>query len=478
MTSDDLSTVLVGSGILPDTLAELRRHWNVVHIFDPQEAIEYLRTASALPAAIVVGMVPAPGAEGLTIRLSDGVVVMSAHVALRHILDMDADLPVIISAHQKYPAAIVRLIKDGAFDYVVEPPGPEAAAEIQRYNQELLAALRQAARWRSTVLENRELRRRLAQVDTDPLVVESRSSTMRRIASLVGKIAPTPAPVLITGESGTGKEVIAQTIHRLSPRHQHPFLAINCGALTDSLLASELFGHVKGAFTGADRDSEGLIRHAGEGTLFLDELSAVSSSFQVMLLRVLEQRVARPVGGQREYPVRCRFIAAANRDLAELARKGQFREDLLFRLQVVRLALPPLRQRREDISALSHFFLAQFNKAYGTSITGFTPEAMRHLEQQPWPGNVRELRNAIERAIILCEQARIRPCDLIEDGPPADRTMPDTLDYRQYMRLCETRLIRDTLQRCQGNISQAAKLLSIKRTTLHSRLQRLHLEAG
>ncbi len=477
MTSDDLSTVLVGSGILPDTLAELRRHWNVVHIFDPQEAIEYLRTASALPAAIVVGMVPAPGAEGSTIRLSDGVVVMSAHVALRHILDMDADLPVIISAHQKYPAAIVRLIKDGAFDYVVEPPVPEAGAEIQRYNQELVAALRQAVRWRSTVLENRELRRRLAQVDTDPLVVESRSSTMRRIASLVGKIAPTPAPVLITGESGTGKEVIAQTIHRLSPRHQHPFLAINCGALTDSLLASELFGHVKGAFTGADRDSEGLIRHAGEGTLFLDELSAVSSSFQVMLLRVLEQRVARPVGGQREYPVRCRFIAASNRDLGELVKKGQFREDLFFRLQVVRLALPPLRERREDIAALSHYFLTQFNRTYGRSVTGFTPEAMRVLEQRDWSGNIRELRNAVERAVILCEAARIHPRDLVENPGAMDEVAPSDVAFDDYIHLCGSRLIRQTLQRCRGNVSEAARILRIKRTTLQSRMKRLRLAA-
>ena len=470
-----VETILISSGFFQDTLAELQRHWNVVDICDPQEALAFLRTASPAPVAVTIGFVQSPKVDG---TVDDAPVegYMPAHVTLRKILELDADLPVIISTHQNHPAAIVRLIKDGAFDYVVEPPGPEAAAEIQRYNQELVAALRQAVRWRSTVLENRELRRKLAQVN-HPLELQSRSPAMVRILQLVAKVALTSVPVLITGESGTGKEVIAQSIHRLSPQRRHPFLAINCGALSDSLLASELFGHVKGAFTGADRDNEGLIRHAGEGTLFLDELASVSPAFQVILLRVLEQRAARPVGGQREYPVRCRFIAASNRDLGELVKKGQFREDLFFRLQVVRLALPPLRERREDIPALSHYFLTQFNQTYGRSVTGFTPEAMRVLEQRDWSGNIRELRNAVERAVILCEATRIHPRDLMENSGAMDEVEPSDVAFDDYIHLCGSRLIRQTLQRCRGNVSETARILRMKRTTLQSRMKRLRLVA-
>lgn len=470
-----LQTILVSSGFRSETLVELRRHWHVLDIPDPHEAVAYLQAASSPPAAVVIGYAQLPRSDGSLPEAVDG--PLPAHVVLRQVLELDGDMPVIISTNQQHPAAVVRLIKHGAFDYVVEPRQPNTAVEIHQYHEELVSALRQAVRWRLTVMENRDLRQQLTEIGHHPLDLQARAPAMLRVLQLVAKIAPTPAPVLITGESGTGKEVIAQAIHRLSPRHPQPFLAINCGALSDSLLASELFGHVKGAFTGADRDSQGLIRQAGEGTLFLDEMATISPAFQVMLLRVLEQRVARPVGSQREYPIHCRFVAASNRDLGELVRKGQFREDLFFRLQVVRLVLPPLRERREDIPTLSHFFLTQFNKAYGRSITGFTSEAMRHLETQNWPGNVRELRNAVERAVILCEQPRIRPSDLIDGGSVREQNLPSTFDHANYMSLCETRLIRSALQRCQGNISETAKVLGIKRTTLHYRMQRLQLTA-
>lgn len=477
MKSTPQQTILASSGFRPETLAELRRHWHVLDIPDPREAMTYLQTASPMPAAVVIGYAQLPRSDGSLPESVDGSGPLPAHLMLRRVLEVDGDMPVIVSTAQQHPAAVVRLIKYGAFDYVVEPGKQSSPAELRQYHEELVNALRQAVRWRLTVVENRDLRRQLNGMGQPPLDLNARSPAMLRMIELVTKIAPTPAPVLITGESGTGKEVIAQAVHRLSPRREQPFLAINCGALSDSLLASELFGHVKGAFTGADRDSQGLIRQAGEGTLFLDELATISPAFQVMLLRVLEQRVARPIGGQREYPLHCRFVAASNRDLGEMVKKGQFREDLFFRLQVVRLALPPLRERREDIPTLSHFFLTQFNQTYGKSITGFTAEAMRHLETQNWPGNVRELRNAVERAVILCEQPRIRPSDLIDGGSAREQDLPSTFDYGNYMNLCETRLIRSALQRCQGNISEAARVLGIKRTTLHYRMQHLRIAA-
>jgi DNA-binding NtrC family response regulator len=475
MKRTNSQTILVSSGFRPETLAELRRHWHVLDIPDPHEAVAYLQTASPAPAVVVIGYAVLPRSDGSLPETVDGSGPLPAHLMLRQVLKLDADMPVIVSTNQQHPAAVVKLIKHGAFDYIFEPRPPNTQAEIHRYHEELVSALRQAVRWRLTVLENRDLRQQLTEIGHHPMALQARAPAMLRVIELVAKIAPTSAPVLITGESGTGKEVIAQAIHRLSPRRQQPFLAINCGALSDSLLASELFGHVKGAFTGADRESQGLIRQAGEGTLFLDEMASISPAFQVMLLRVLEQRVARPIGGQREYPLHCRFVAASNRDLGEMVQKGQFREDLFFRLQVVRLALPPLRERREDIPTLSHFFLTQFNQTYGKSVTGFTPEAMRHLETQNWAGNVRELRNAVERAVILCEQPRIRPSDLIDGGSAREHDLPSTFDYGNYMALCETRIIRSALQRCQGNISEAAMVLGIKRTTLHYRMQRLRL---
>lgn len=477
MARGNRQTILASSGFSPETLAELRRHWNVLDIADPREAVAHLQTTASTPAVVVIGYAQLPRSDGSLPETVDANKPLPAHMMLRQILKLDGDMPVIVSTSQRHPSAVVGLIKHGAFDYVVEPRPKESPADLCRYHEELIAALHQAVRWRLMVLENRDLCRQLTEVGHPPLNLQTRAPAMLRVIQLVDKIAPTSAPVLVTGESGTGKEVIAQTIHRLSPRRQQPFLAINCGALSDSLLASELFGHVKGAFTGADRDSRGLIRQAGEGTLFLDEMATVSQAFQVMLLRVLEQRMARPVGGQHEYPVRCRFVAASNRDLLDLVRKGQFREDLFFRLQVVRLVLPPLRERREDIPPLSHFFLTQFNKAYGKSITGFTPEAMRHLEIQNWTGNVRELRNVVERAVILCEWPRIRPCDLTDGDSVTEQDPPSTFDHRHYMNRCETRLIRSALQRSGNNISETARLLGIKRTTLHYRMQHLGLVA-
>ncbi|MBN1555535.1 MAG: sigma-54-dependent Fis family transcriptional regulator [Phycisphaerae bacterium] len=473
-----MDTILITSGHSRETLQALQEHWHVVDIPDQSQGLEYLLHCSPLPAAVVVGYVPPheqvpPSAWDHT--QSD--ILLPAHKILPRILQIDPDLPVIISTHEKNPAAVVELVKRGAFDYVIEPDktNPEGAEE-DRYQQELILSLTQAVKWRKTLLENRRLRQNLMD-ETNPMPIRTRSAAMQHVLERIRKVAPTPATVLITGESGTGKELVARSIHNLSNRQAQPFLAVNCGALSESLLASELFGHARGAFTGANCDSPGLIRQAGGGTLLLDEIGTIPPSFQVMLLRVLENRVARPVGGAGEYPVSCRFLAAANRDLEQLVAEGIFREDLYYRLNVFHIDVPPLRKRTDDISVLANFFLHQTADEYGRQIEGFEPAALAILERYTWPGNVRQLRNAVERAVILSEGSRIRPVDLADylQTQPASATDVENLNLPQAVEKLETRLIRTALQTTKGNIAQAAALLGVKRTTLNYRIRKLGL---
>jgi DNA-binding NtrC family response regulator len=465
--------ILLSSGFPAATLAALREQFDVTSIDDPAEALDHLRQAPELPLAVVIGLV---GREWPQTDGSPG--DLPAHLMLEEILGLDRDLPVIISTGRRHPAAIVEMIKRGGFDYVVEMHHLDGATGLAAYTQDLLFALRRAVQWRRTVLENRQLKREW-QASPDPAPATARSPQMLRLMELVRKVAPTPATVLISGESGVGKEVVARTIHTLSPRRDEPFVAINCGALTEPLLNSELFGHVRGAFTGADTDRPGLIRQAAGGTLLLDEIATLSPAFQVTLLRVLEERRARPVGGQAEYHVQCRFIAAANRRLETLVQDGTFREDLYYRLHVFHLHVPPLRDRRDDIPVLAFRFLQDTARAFGKDIVGFEPSAMAILEHHPWPGNVRQLRNLIERAVILCDGQRIRRADL----HPGGDLQPDAIalpaatdaDYHQAMQRFETQLLRRTLQRTDGNVSAAARQLNLKRTTLAHRLKHLHL---
>lgn len=472
-----METILVSSGYPEATLEVLRQRWHVVDICDAQEALAYLQQCDRLPEAVAIGYVPdgptPPGYYGAG---------MPATQMLPRIHELDPDLPVVISTGQGKPAAIVDLIKRGAFDYVVEPNFSTTEPEvIQRYTQDLAHALSRAVQWRLTITENRRLKKQRFDENAD-MPLHARSPSMLRVLDLVQKVAPTPATVLVTGDSGTGKELIARAIHRLSPNAAQPFVAVNCGALSESLLTSELFGHVKGAFTGADVERPGLIREAGTGTLMLDEVATIPAAFQVMLLRVLEQRTARPVGGQHEYPVRCRFVAAANCDLKELVRKGQFREDLYYRLNVFHVHVPPLRQRQQDTPVLAHHFLRQAAEMCGKEVISFEPAAMDLLERYPWPGNVRQLRNAVERAVILCEGRQIRPGDLAQPLRSEGIIDPQVaeLDYHRAMQTFETRLLRKAMAQARGNLSAAARMLSMKRTTLHYRLRQLGLsrEAG
>jgi two-component system response regulator HydG len=304
---------------------------------------------------------------------------------------------------------------------------------------------------------------------------------MTRLLDLVAQVAPSEATVLVTGESGTGKEMIAGAIHYNSPRKGGPFIRINCAAITETLLESELFGHEKGSFTGADRRKEGKFRQADRGTIFLDEVSEMSLGMQVKLLRVLQEREFSRVGGEEVIRVDVRVIAATNRDLLRTVTEGRFREDLYYRLNVVTLRVPPLRERREDIPLLAQHFLKIFAERNRKSLNGFTPRAMDRLLRYPWPGNVRELMNTIERGVVLCRadildegdvapvlEAEQPPAPIGTDGISAAATGASLEDV-------EKTAILKTLGEAGGNKSEAARRLGITRRTLHLKLKKYGL---
>jgi len=466
-----METVLLTSGYPPAAIVEAKKRWHVVDIHSQREALAHLQGMVELPAAISIGYV----------AMADGTEELNAKEMLAAIQKIDPSLPVIISTGQSSPGVIVDLVKRGAFDYVVEPANRNANPEaLAGYVNDLMLALTRAVQWRSLVREN--LRLKQEQIKRSlPQSIQVRSPEMLGVMELVRKVAPTSATVLVTGESGTGKELIARAIHDLSPHVSQPFTAINCGAISPTLLTSELFGHVRGAFTGADSNRKGLIREAGTGTLFLDEIGTVSEEFQVLLLRVLDEHRARPVGGGGDYPVRCRFIAAANRNLEEMVRRGEFREDLFYRLNLFHIHLPPLRRRKGEIPVLVYHFLRQSAAQYHKKIDGIEPAAMSLLEASDWPGNVRQLRNTIERAVIVCDGQRVGIADL-GDPSPARGDAPGhapagNQSHQQAMSQFERQIIRQAMERAAGNLSQAARLLNMKRTTLSYRIRQLGLRS-
>jgi transcriptional regulator with PAS, ATPase and Fis domain len=304
------------------------------------------------------------------------------------------------------------------------------------------------------------------------------SEPIRRVIRLIGKIAATESTVLITGESGTGKELIANAIHFQSPRSRGPLVAVNSGAIPHELFESELFGHVRGAFTGANDDKKGLFEHADRGTVFLDEVGELPVPVQVKLLRVLQDGEIRRVGSARPIRVDVRVIAATNRDLKRAMEHGEFREDLFYRLNVLRLEIPPLRDRRDDIPVLARYFLAHFSERHRKDVHGFTARAQIVLLNYDYPGNVRELQNAIERGVVLADGPEITehdlPPEMLERQVPRlthapDGYYPDDLSLRQV----EERHIRRVVQRLGGNTTRAAQALGISRATLWRKLKRM-----
>src|SRR5690349_4695782 len=435
-------------------LAELVQTWG----FQTEEAAdgeEALRKITSFRPAIVVSDMVMPRVGGMEL--------------LRALKDQLSDLTLILLTAQGTVESAVEAIKEGAYDYLSKPVDP----------QRLRILLSKAVERQETLREVRALRRQLREQGSFGRIIGN-SPGIRGVYRVIEQSAPTQASVLISGESGTGKELVAQTIHELSPRTSFPFVAINCSAIPETLLESEIFGHEKGAFTGASDRRTGVFELAHRGTLFLDEIAEMQPATQVKLLRVLQERSFRRLGGRQEQSVDVRVIAATNANPAEAVRSGKLREDLYYRLNVFAIELPPLRDRREDVPLLIQRFLNEFNGINNKSVKAVDAEAMQILEQYPWPGNIRELRNVIERATILAEGdfigVRHLPPLLVSRGEETLPTM--TLTPGTTVDEAERRLILLTLDHTRNNKTRAAEILGISLKTLHNKLNRMKEESG
>jgi len=349
----------------------------------------------------------------------------------------------------------VAALKNGAYDYVTKPLDPDEISHL----------VKKALAHKQTEQENVRLRETVAEV-ARPEDLVGQSTAMNKVLDAVETVGPTDATVLITGESGTGKELVARAIHHASPRKFHPMVVIHCGALTESLLESELFGHEKGAFTGAQYRKKGKFEIAEGGTVFLDEIGDISLKTQTDLLRVLQEREIVRVGSNQPIKVDFRCIAATNRNLEQLIEEGKFRPDLFYRLNVFRIELPALRERRDDIPLLVNHFVHKFSQQMNKKITRVAPAAMNLLQQQPWTGNVRELENAVERAMVVAQEPEIREADFVFKVNLVPNGAPKSLDE------VEKGHILRTLEACSWNQTRAAEVLGIDRVTLHHKLKR------
>jgi len=420
-----------------------------------EEALERLQ--SACPDLLLTD-VRLPGMSGLEVTRA-----VRAH---------DPSLPVIVMTGFGSMETAVEAIREGAFDYISKPMNLE----------ELKATVARASAQRA---QHGSIEKKEAALELEPIgAIIGRSAAMVDVYKTVARVAPTKSTVLILGESGTGKELIARAIHQHSPRAQRPFVAVDCGVLTETILESELFGHVRGAFTGAVADKKGVFEEAQGGTCFLDEIGDIGPSLQAKLLRVLQEHEIRRVGGKEWIPVDVRVVAATNRNLAEQVNKRTFRHDLYYRLNVVTLHLPPLRQRVDDIPALARHFLRRYSHENGKEVTTVTDETLALLSAYPWPGNIRELENALERAVALAPHIVLMPEDLpleVREG----RTLPVTMDqsseeaslFARHPTLeeVEKHYVQYVLSQTQGNIARAAKILDIDRRSLYRMLERFKI---
>lgn len=382
---------------------------------------------------------------------------------LQRIPVLDSTLPVVVMTAWASIDTAVEAMRRGAYDYVEKPWDNARLLAIMRNAVELGRALRRTQKLES---ENQALR------NASRPVLIAESPRMRPVLQLMERIGPSDANVLITGEHGTGKELVAQWLHAVSLRASRPFVAVNLGGLSEGVFESELFGHVKGAFTDARMDRIGRFELADTGTLFLDEIANTSPAQQAKLLRVLQSGELERVGSSKVRRVDVRVLSATNADVQEEVRAGRFREDLLFRLNTIHLHLPPLRERREDIPLLARHALERFAARYRKKVTGFDPQAMQALLDHMWPGNVRELGHAVERAVLLAQGEAIRAADLgLRDATGAAPRLED-----MTLEEVESVLIRKALDRHGGNVSHAARALGLSRSALYRRLEHLKVE--
>jgi two-component system, NtrC family, response regulator len=372
--------------------------------------------------------------------------------ALDEILNLAPQTKIIVASGNVERANAVRAVAQGAFDFIAKPVDSDILKII----------IDRAIRMHALEEENKQLREQSARA-TDGLVFGSEK--MSQISQVLDRVGPMDVSVLLIGETGTGKEVLARALHRLSPRNSKPFIAINCASIPENLLESELFGHEKGAFTGAIKRTHGKFELADNGTLFLDEIGDMPLALQAKLLRFLQERRLERVGGRESITVNVRLVTATNQKLEKLIAEGRFREDLYYRINDVRIDLPALRERDGDPVLLAQYFLNGFNKAYSKHISGFTEDALAALSAHAWPGNVRELENRVKRAVIMAESKRITAQDLdLGDVKVGERD----LNLRKEVARVEKRLAAEALALSDGNISKAAKLLGVSRPHFYS----------
>lgn len=424
-------------------------NFEVVIAGDREEAQNQLRRYQPGVVLLDLGLPPDPGgvSEGLA--------------TLEEILSLAPETKVIIVTGDNDRKNAIAAIGKGAYDFYQKPVDQETLALI----------VERAYRVYELEYENRRLQEFQQSTPLDGIIATSPG--MLKVCRTVEKVAPSDITTLLLGASGTGKEVFAQAIHRLSPRAEEKIVAINCAAIPDTLLESELFGYEKGAFTGANQQTIGKIENANKGTLFLDEIGDLPLELQAKLLRFLQERVIERIGGRKEIPVDVRIVCATHQDLQRLISEGLFREDLYYRISEITIDIPPLKDREGDILVLAKAFLAKFNKEYNGNIQGFDKAAVLAIERHDWPGNVREMESRIKRAVIMADGSQITVDDL-ELERATEEPMPFNL--KQVREEAERKAILRALQHCDENISEAANVLGITRPTLYNLMERYHLK--
>ncbi len=427
--------------IVCESLAEWFRQ-DGYHVDVARNAKEALRFVAKTSYDIALIDIRMPGMDGLELQT--------------HLTDAKPDMTIIIMTAYSSVESAVKALKAGAYDYITKPFDPD----------ELSLLVRRAGEHRSLKSENIRLKESLETMAPVPQIVGS-SRAMKRVLDLIEAVAKTDATVLIKGESGTGKEIVARAIQARSTRRYNPFVVVNCGALAEGLLESELFGHEKGAFTGAQYRHKGKFELADGGTIFLDEIGTISPKVQVELLRVLEEKTITRVGGQTPISVDFRVIAATNQDLETMVRDTTFREDLFWRLNVFAIEIPPLRERQEDVPLLAKHFLAYYTRSMNRKPMEFSAGATEALKNYSWPGNVRELQNAIERAVVVGKPPQVKA----EDLPLRVTDKPSSIPARGTLAEVEKAHILSVLEANEWNITKSAQILEVDRGTLYNKIK-------
>ncbi|MFH1146340.1 MAG: sigma-54 dependent transcriptional regulator [Pseudomonadota bacterium] len=435
-----------------------RTPYKVLTSSDPLEVTDLL---TKTPCELVISDLKMPGLDGLGV--------------LKKVKELDDNTAVIIMTAFGTIETAIDAMRKGAFDYISKPFRKER----------MLATIEKGLEWHRLRTENKRLRQKLEEHLQYGTIIGS-SPAMQQLYEKINQVSKTSATIMITGESGSGKELVARAIHSQSLRGAYGFIPVNCSALPESLIESELFGHLRGAFTGAIREHKGLIEEAHKGTLFVDEVGDMSPLIQIKLLRILQEGELKKVGDSRITKVDVRIISATHQDLSKMIKQGHFREDLYYRLNVIHIHLPPLRERKEDIPLLAHHFLAKYNSINNKTISDYSPGALAALRSYHWPGNIRQLENVVERAVILCSHEIIDTKDLFpaDSVPASDETTEAllTLPYKEARdKLFEgfnRRYITHALAQHAGNVSRASKEAGLKRQYFHRLMKDYGIQSG